>query len=150
MDVRNSDFLRLHLRDGDDPTIGEGLFSHYAYRRNNVIAEFHGVLMTREAYDEDAALNGRGGYCVELRLGQVLQTYDSRWNGDCLASCANSATRCTNVSTGRNAINNCRLSVSHTSNTVKLVCDSDYIAPHTELAYNYGPDFMYPAPRPLA
>jgi hypothetical protein len=42
----------------------------------------------------------------------------------------------------------CRLKVSN-ADVVTLVCDREYIAPHVELAYNYGAEFQYPPPLPL-
>jgi hypothetical protein len=143
--VRNSDFLIRNLPPDVDPRVGEGLFSHLPYRKGDVIVAFVGVVMSREEYDEDAERNGRGGYCVQLRGNSVLQSYDTRWSGECLASCANSASRCINVTTGKNAVNNCKLSVGN-YNIVKLVCQSNYILPHTELAYNYNDEFVYPNP----
>jgi len=146
--VRNSDFLMRNLQEGVDPRIGEGLFSHLSYRKGDVIVAFVGVEMTRHAYDENAARNGRGGYCVQLKQNMVLQTYDMRWSSECVASCANSARRCINVTTGTNAVNNCKLTVGN-NNSVKLVCHHNYISPHTELAYDYHNEFVYPNPLPL-
>jgi hypothetical protein len=146
--VRNSDFLMRNLGIDVDPRVGEGLFSHLPYHRGDVIVAFVGVVIPRAEYDEDAERNGRGGYCVQLNHDMVLQSYDTRWSGECVASCANSARGCMNVTTGKNAVNNCKLSVSN-NNIVKLVCHLNYISPHTELAYNYHDEFVYPNPLPL-
>jgi hypothetical protein len=147
--VRKSDFMLRNVAEGIDRRIGEGLFSHYGYKKNDVIAVFHGTLLSRAEYDVEAQENGRGGYCIHIRQDAVLQTYDQRLSGECVASCANSARGCFNLTTGLNAVNNCRLSVNVINNTVKLVCNINNIFPHTELAYDYGADFVYPQPLPL-
>ena len=88
---RHSDFLLRDVADNESPTIGNGLFSHLPYIKGDVIAQFFGVIMSREDYDEEAAALGRGGCCIQLTRGRVLQCYESCINGDCLASLANSA-----------------------------------------------------------
>ena len=56
---RHSDFLLRDVADNESPTIGNGLFSHLPYIKGDVIAQFFGVIMSREDYDEEAA--GEGG-----------------------------------------------------------------------------------------
>ena len=58
---RHSDLLLRDVADNESPTIGNGLFSHLAYYKGDVIAQFHGTIMSREEYDEEAAAQGRGG-----------------------------------------------------------------------------------------
>lgn len=147
--VRKSDFMLNDVPDGEDPRLGEGLFSHYGYRRGECIAVFEGVIMERDVYDDDALLNGTGGYSVALSHNRVLQSFHARWNGDCIASCANCANNCMNMTTGVAAVNNCRISVNNRTDSVKLLCNRDYIPPHTELAWDYGGDFQYPPRLPL-
>lgn len=146
--VRHSDFMLHGVGEHESPTIGNGLFSHFGYYKGDVIAEFHGVIMERQAYEEEAAAHGRGGYCISLNRGRVLQCYHSCLNGDCLASFANCANGCVNVTTNANAVNNCKITISNTD-VVKFVYHREYIPPHTELAHDYGPDFIYPVPLPI-
>ena len=145
---RHSDLLLKYVQAHESPTIGRGLFSHLGYSKGDVIAEFQGVIMTREEYDDDAAANGSGGYCVALNHGRVLQCFTSCMNGECLASLANCARGCINVTTNQNAVFNCKTTVNN-NDVVKLVCNREYISPHTELAHDYGEDFLYPHPLPL-
>jgi len=145
--ARNSDLSRAVL-PGYDPTVGEGLFSHYAYHKGDVIAQFQGVVMTRDEYDTDVMENATGGYSITLTRQRVLQSYHARFNGDCIASLANSATHCLNTSTGLPAINNCKITRNN-NDVIKLICDRQYIAPHTELCWDYGGDYQFPPPVPV-
>jgi hypothetical protein len=143
--VRNSNLLLRNVADDTDPTIGEGLFSHLAYERFDVIAHFVGVVMSRADYDEQASHDGTGGYCISLSGNRVLQCYAARWNSECLASCANSATNCVNVLYNAKAKNNCKIIVNN-KDEVKLVCNITFIPSHTELLWDYGDEFQYPVP----
>ena len=58
---------------------------------------------------------------------------------------ANAATGCMNVTTGKRAINNCKLVVNN-RHEAKLVCKQRNIPPHTELAWNYDNDYIFPHP----
>lgn len=143
--VRNSNLLLKNIPDDLDPRVGEGLFSHLAYEKGDVVAQFVGEIMSRADYDAQALRDGTGGYCIALPRGRVLQSYEARWNKDCLASCANCASNCVNVLYNDNAVNNCKITVN-SKDEVKLVSDKAYIPAHTELLWDYGGDFVYPRP----
>ena len=151
--VKKSDFLSTT----SGMSIGSGLFSHLPYKEDNVIAQFVGRIIDREEFDAEEEA-GKGGYCVRLPnkhvrdeegvithtySGRVLQCYDTRQSGACVASVTNSAYKCTNVTTNRPAINNCKIKIHR--DTIKLVCDRVYIMPHTELAWDYGNEYVYPS-----
>ena len=76
--------------------IGDGLFSCMAYKENDFIAEFKGIIQNHDEFLADVQ-NGKSGYHVLLRgratgdpNAQFLQCYDNRFNGVCYASLSNS------------------------------------------------------------
>ena len=150
--VKKSDFMSTT----SGTSIGNGLFSHLPYKEGNVIAEFVGRVIGRDEFDVEEEA-GKGGYCLKLPnkhirdeagvitatySGRVLQCYDTRLSGACVASVTNCAYKCTNVTTNKAAVNNCKIKIHRDS--IKLVCDKMYILPHTELAWNYGDEYIYP------
>ena len=111
---KNSDFRWMTQRDEERQLIGEGLFSHLQYTRGDTIAVFKGQVMSVADYDAQCNANPHmAGYGVALNNGMRMQCYHVRFNGTCKASVANCAKECVNISTGRNAINNCRLVVNN-------------------------------------
>ena len=77
--TRPSD-LRRNVPVGTDPTVGEGLFSHYGYHRGDKITIFVGVIMTAEEYEADVLATNSAGYCVRLSRNRVLQSHYARFN----------------------------------------------------------------------
>jgi hypothetical protein len=123
-----------------------------------VIAVFRGVIISATELDVETE-QGRGGYAILLRnkavrneAGEIierlidrrLQCYDHRHDGRCLGSVANSAYNCIDVTTGRNAVNNCRIHVNERTDVVTLRCYNSFISAHTELAWNYEDDYVFP------
>ena len=67
------------------PSAGQGAFLTRSVKRG-LIYRFVGDIISYETYEKD---EDKQGYAVALRDGSILQCYDTRFSGDCLASLAN-------------------------------------------------------------
>lgn len=137
----------LRVRDTNE-TIGDGLFSCLSYKKDEVIAEFHGrecwISQITELLETQPQ---RGYYCIRTREGRVFDTYDNYISRHCLASYANDAFNCLNLSTMQHASCNCRLDIMYHSSTlgdlsIRLVCDVPKLSCHSELLWNYDNNFL--------
>jgi hypothetical protein len=143
--VKNSDFISL---TNSNVSIGKGLFSHVKFSKGDIVAIFHGDIMSEEEYNDLEVTKGRGGYAIKIlrdpitKIERVLNCYYKRLDGTCLASAANNGRNCINITTGKPAINNCRLLVN-CKDEVKLICNIHKIAPHTEIAWAYGREYRH-------
>jgi hypothetical protein len=152
--VKTSNFVTSSGKE----SIGQGLFSNLNFKKGDAIAVFRGVIISATELDVETE-QGRGGYAILLRnkavrneAGEIierlidrrLQCYDHRHDGRCLGSVANSAYNCIDVTTGRNAVNNCRIHVNERTDFVTLRCYNSFISAHTELAWNYEDDYVFP------
>ena len=84
----------------------------------------------RFAYPEQynqLKVNRNKHYGLQIKEGWILDCFDNAISGKCIASMANDATNCINITTNKRAVNNCRVSLKHSANvtTVTLVCDKD-------------------------
>lgn len=99
--VKPSDLL-----DAAGASIGLGLFCSIDLPAKTVLGRFNGVRKSRQEYeDQDAGF----GYAIAIGKDAVLDCFEAAKAGRCKLSMANSANRCTNVSTGTAAKNNCRI-----------------------------------------
>ena len=148
-----------NLRRKDDKgkytvSINEGLFSRLLYKRDEVIATFHGITRTQEEYIQICTTEPwRRKYSICFSSnGDVLDCWEHYNKGLCLASYANSPRGCVDLATGKKAVDNCRLSVNLAARTMSLKCGVDVhsrlspktfqIEPDTELLWNYGDSFV--------
>ena len=68
---------------------------------------------------------------------------DHRYSGLCMASLANSPRNCVNITTNRAAKANCCVTVS-CDDVITLRCNVPNIAPHEDLLWCYGNEYIYP------
>ena len=117
MQVRPSNLRKQSSRGQYDTPIGEGLFSKLAYRYNDVIAVYTGTWRSpyevrRLADEVDEIPQRRLAYCLHWSSTEWLDCYDEARTGSCIASKANDARLCKDVTTYPNyslAKNNCRI-----------------------------------------
>jgi len=79
------------LSDVFDVDIEDGLFSYQSYSPGDLVVKFNGRLINFEELQSRQS-RGLGGYfveCIPKRL--FIDCYETRKNGACFASCANSA-----------------------------------------------------------
>ncbi len=120
-------------------SIGDGLFSSMNFIENDVVATFHGKVITYTEYLSKKAMVNCD-YVIQLsKHKEYMDCEDARRNGTCLASLSNSPTHCWNTSTGSKAKANCKLVVRKIDNVwnAYLVATQD-IARHTEIAWHYS------------
>ena len=83
---------------------------------------------------------GHGGYFIQLTKNEILDCYNSRQDGSCKLSFANSFVRARSSITSDLAIQNTKLIV----NVIKKVASlktTKYINAHDELVTDYGPNY---------
>jgi hypothetical protein len=125
-------------RQGDSP--GQGLFSTIAFVRGDVIAEFHGDLISYEDY-LDLELQGMHRFVIKVKHGVYLDCRKNRFKERCKASLANSPLHAVHKLTGVRAVANCSLHVSGPAGdhkAVTLVCSANRIDRNTEILWCYG------------
>jgi hypothetical protein len=125
-------------RQGD--SLGQGLFSTIAFVRGDVIAEFHGDLISYEDY-LDLELQGMHRFVIKVKHGVYLDCRKNRFKGRCKASLANSPLHAVHKLTGVRAVANCSLHVSGPAGdhkAVTLVCSANRIDRNTEILWCYG------------
>jgi hypothetical protein len=141
--------LRRKDKDGKyTKSIKEGLFSKLSYKRDETIATFKGTIRTQEEYIAICVCSPwRKGYSIAFSTnGNVLDCWDQYVNGKCIASYSNSPRGCIDLTTGKSAVDNCRLSVNLQTKTISLKCGVDIqsrrspkgfvIQPGTELLWD--------------
>ena len=133
-------------------SIGDGLFSTLAYKRDEVIGEFCGTWRTPLDWEQlQAREPWRRGYTIQPSTNSdYLDCYDTYKSGNCILSYANSPIACWDVSLNIKPKANCRL--QRYGRKLVLKCGIDkvgsrspanfMIAPHTELTWNYEKDFI--------
>jgi hypothetical protein len=139
--IKHSDLVLVHEgRKRTDIDMGSGLFCSMllpSTRKGIKLVEFKGSLISRSEM-ERRDRNGLGGYVVSTLTG-LLDCYGHAKNGTCKASMANSALNCFNVSEGRSAANNCRL-----SNGALWTIANIAIPANRELLWAYNAGYRYP------
>jgi hypothetical protein len=102
-----------------------------------LICRFVGEIISYETYAED---KDKQGYAVAMRDGRILQCFDARFRGECLASLAN----CTWNTTLRPT---CRLSYDKTGwpalYTPKGKGIQLQVGQNIELLYSYGSGYKH-------
>jgi hypothetical protein len=124
--------------------IGMGLFSCIKIPANTRLLRFIGDVRPRAEYDQ-RVVEGRGGYAIQLNAHTVLDCYDHK--ATCYASMVNSPRhlRSTKPELPQIPNTNCRIVVSNPVQGVVHLETTTAVAEHTELFWNYGPDYVYPA-----
>jgi SET domain len=123
--------------------IGNGLFTgDLPILKGETVAEFIGEFITaEEGKRRDEA--GFGGYMVMIRRNSLLlDCY--RFRDQCKASMVNSPRGCIDLDTNLPAVSNVKLSYDHRRRKYRLVAIRD-ISPNTEILWDYGSDYRYPA-----
>ena len=118
------------------PSAGQGAFLTRSVP-GGLICRFVGEKISYDAYAED---EDKQGYAVALRDGSILQCYDARFRGECLASLAN----CTY---GTKLRPTCRLSYDISGRPALYTLGEKGIklqeGQKFELLYSYGPGYKH-------
>jgi hypothetical protein len=91
-DSKDGNDVRNEIYDVD---IGVGLFSTISFNTGDVIAEFHGEVISREE-SVKRVKEGNGNYMLYLTKQTYLDCRSNRFAGKCKASLANSPLHCWN------------------------------------------------------
>ena len=118
--------------------LGEGLFCSNVIQAGTDLPDFHGEIINMAEYEKRHKA-GQGGYFLGLDDNTVLDCYESRLDGTCKVSCANSAHAeypIRNIITGEPGEINCKLMKKKHRLNYKTV---EQIPPDTEILGNYEP-----------
>jgi hypothetical protein len=133
--------------------IGLGLFAKTQFEVGDKVAVFNGELFFNlDEFDNERA--GHNPYILHSKQadangkGEWLDCFLTRRNNKCMASVSNSPYACYNTKTGRMAVSNCRLKVSHQSNPTKFSLEAiTVIKQNDEILWSYGAQYIYPPGR---
>jgi hypothetical protein len=126
--------------DRQGESLGQGLFSTIDFVKGDVIAEFHGEVITYEEY-LDLGLTGMHRFVIRVKSNVYLDCRKNRFKGRCKASLANSPLHAVHKLTGQQATANCSLHISGPAGEAKLVtlvCSVNKIERNTEIMWRYG------------
>ena len=121
-----------------DVQLGQGLFCSHVIQSETDLPDFHGEIINMAEYEKRHKA-GRGGYFLGLDDDTVLDCYESRLDGTCKVSCANSAHPeypIRNILTGELGVKNCKLIKFKGRLRYKT---SEQIPPDIEILGNYEP-----------
>jgi len=127
-------------------SIGMGLFTNQRIVNGERIVTFNGEVIDSVQYHLRTAA-GRGGYMTYLSENLYLDCYQTCHNNQCLASVANCALHCFDISTNRMAYNNATYrayKISHSHSWKASLVATRRIEPHDEILWPYGPAYVYP------
>jgi hypothetical protein len=122
----------------NDQDIGFGLFLTISFCAGDVIAEFHGEVITREQ-SVQRIRDGNGKYMLYLTKESYLDCRRKRFSGECKASLCNSPLHCWNFITKSKAVANAELVTATVNNVRRITLKAKTGIPrHTEVLANYG------------
>jgi hypothetical protein len=122
-------------------SIGDGIFSSVNFKENDVVATFHGKIITYTEYLSKKAMVNCN-YVIQLsKHKEYMDCEDAIKNGICLASLSNSPTHYWNTSTGSKAKANCKLvvrKIDNVWNAYLVATATQDIARHTQIAWHHS------------
>jgi hypothetical protein len=126
--------------------VGDGLFAEQLIPCGDAIAEFTGQVIAATLLPSREA-EGHGGYAVALSHGWVLDCFESRRRGECLASAANSPARLWDNLRGKKAMANASLVVSKGTQGLRVYLRATRrIRPGQEVLVSYQSGYRFPTP----
>jgi hypothetical protein len=119
--------------------IGRGLFSSLKLNKNIKLATFVGDIIDNVEWEHRRNC-GNGGYGIQLNMNEILDCFQHL--NVCLASRANSAKNCYNISLQKKASYNCHIRIDRIRKTVALYTGDKIVHANVELCWNYSSSYI--------